>query len=240
MRNSTTPEDHRLHTEDLVSDSSPAKSTVDAKADGSHAADRSADGHRDDDRNATHHGDADHNPDRTADGDRDQGRHHSEFATADVTDPRDTDRQSGQSDRGNWDGAPTYEAQPPVDPNRSPGYPESTEQPQAGDGQRERGTPAAGEAEEPGAELFADAEVERFRGEWSKVQANFVDDPREAVRDADHLVAEVMQNLAKTFAEHKRGLEGQWQGGGDSEAHTEDLRQALRRYRSFFNQLLHT
>lgn len=91
--------------------------------------------------------------------------------------------------------------------------------------------------EEAGAELFSAEEIDRFRAEWQAVQTNFVDDPREAVRNADHLVAQVMQALATTFTEHKRELEGQWQGG--EEAHTEDLRLALRRYRSFFNQLLH-
>lgn len=85
-------------------------------------------------------------------------------------------------------------------------------------------------------ELFGGDEVERFRVEWREIQARFVDDPRDAVQGADHLVAEVMQSLASTFSDHKHELEGQWQDG--SEAQTEDLRQALRRYRTFFNQLL--
>ncbi|MBM7772301.1 hypothetical protein JOD54_002505 [Actinokineospora baliensis] len=103
---------------------------------------------------------------------------------------------------------------------------------------RESGVPVATDAEEPAAQLFTEAEVERFREQWQAIQGTFVDDPRDAVRGADHLVAEVMQVLAATFTEHKRGLEEQWQHGED--AQTEDLRQALRRYRSFFNQLLHT
>ncbi|WP_051385399.1 hypothetical protein [Actinokineospora inagensis] len=103
---------------------------------------------------------------------------------------------------------------------------------------RESGVPAATTAEEPGAQLFADDEVERFRDQWQAIQTTFVDDPQDAVRSADHLVAEVMQALAATFTEHKRGLEEQWRDGTD--AQTEDLRQALRRYRSFFNQLLHS
>jgi hypothetical protein len=84
--------------------------------------------------------------------------------------------------------------------------------------------------------LFASAEVERFRTQWREVQAAFVDSPRQAVQEADVLVAEVMQNLAATFADHKHSLESQWSGG--NEAETEELRLALRRYRSFFNQLL--
>ena len=56
-----------------------------------------------------------------------------------------------------------------------------------------------------------------------------------ALREADELVAAVIQSSASTFADHKRELESQWQQG---EAATEDLRVALRQYRSFFNQLL--
>ncbi|HEY4455870.1 MAG TPA: hypothetical protein VGN81_16270 [Pseudonocardiaceae bacterium] len=84
--------------------------------------------------------------------------------------------------------------------------------------------------------LLEDSDSERFRGRWHDVQAAFVDDPRNAVQDADQLVAELMQTLAATFAERKRSLEEQWHGGG--EAQTEDLRLALRSYRSFFDQLL--
>jgi hypothetical protein len=86
--------------------------------------------------------------------------------------------------------------------------------------------------------LLDPAEGERFRQRWNDVQARFVDDPQEAVRSADGLVAEVVQSLAQGFSDHKRGLEQAWQSGGDPE--TEDLRQALRRYRSFFDRLLST
>jgi len=65
-----------------------------------------------------------------------------------------------------------------------------------------------------------------------------VDDPREAVQNADGLVAELMQSMARGFSEHKGRLEAQWQGGGAAD--TEDLRQALQRYRSFFERLLST
>ncbi|RKT53397.1 hypothetical protein [Saccharothrix australiensis] len=97
------------------------------------------------------------------------------------------------------------------------------------------GTGAAprGDDDEP---LFTTGEADGFQGEWRALQADFVDDPRDAVRRADELVAQVIQSLATTFAEHKRSLEGQWQAGG--EADTEELRLALRRYRSFFDRLL--
>ncbi|MFD5250849.1 hypothetical protein ACFWIW_40290 [Amycolatopsis sp. NPDC058340] len=83
--------------------------------------------------------------------------------------------------------------------------------------------------------LFENVDVERFRESWQGIQTAFVDDPRRAVKEADELVAVVIQNLATTFADHKKELESAWSQG---EPATEDLRIALRRYRSFFNQLL--
>lgn len=91
--------------------------------------------------------------------------------------------------------------------------------------------------EEPEA-LLPERESEEYQKTWGEIQARFVDDPRGAVRDADGLVAEVMQTLAGTFADHKRDLESQWQQG--EQVATEDLRLALQRYRSFFGRLLRT
>jgi hypothetical protein len=76
----------------------------------------------------------------------------------------------------------------------------------------------------------------RYSGRWQDVQARFVDDPRSAVSDADGLVAEIIQQLATSFAEQRQNLEGQWSKG--SEVSTEDLRQAMMQYRSFFQRLL--
>jgi len=45
-----------------------------------------------------------------------------------------------------------------------------------------------------------------------------------------------MKRLSDNFAEERSKLEGQWDRGDD--ASTEDLRIALRRYRSFFQRLL--
>lgn len=86
--------------------------------------------------------------------------------------------------------------------------------------------------------LMSSDDSARFQQRWTDVQNQFVDDPRAAVRDADGLVAEVMQSLAAGFAEHKGALEDQW--SRDDEPDTEQLRQALHRYRSFFSRLLAT
>lgn len=95
-----------------------------------------------------------------------------------------------------------------------------------------------GHAEEKVPQLLTPEDEEGFRTRWEEVQNKFVDDPRDAVHTADALVADVMQKLAATFADHKQELEGQWNRG--EQANTEDLRQALRYYRSFFNRLLVT
>jgi hypothetical protein len=92
---------------------------------------------------------------------------------------------------------------------------------------------AADERPEP---LFAGEETLRLRSDWDSIQASFVDEPRQAVEAADRLVATAIRRLAEVFAEEKAGLEGQWDRGGD--VSTEDLRQALRRYRSFFGRVL--
>ncbi|MFJ7069603.1 hypothetical protein [Streptomyces sp. NPDC101115] len=84
--------------------------------------------------------------------------------------------------------------------------------------------------------LMESADEEGFRTRWHDIQSMFVDDPREAVHAADTLVADVMQKLAATFADHRRTLEGQWKQGEGVD--TEDLRTALRQYRSFFRRLL--
>jgi len=84
--------------------------------------------------------------------------------------------------------------------------------------------------------LFDEADAARFRDRWHEVQAGFVDDPKRSVQDADVLVAELMQSLASAFSQRKHLLEEKWREG--SSAETEDLRLALRGYRSFLDQLL--
>jgi hypothetical protein len=84
--------------------------------------------------------------------------------------------------------------------------------------------------------LFSDSDIGDLRSRWSNVQAQFVDEPRRAVANADQLVATVMQRLAEGFARERDSLETQWDSG--ETASTEDLRMALQRYRAFFNRLL--
>jgi hypothetical protein len=86
------------------------------------------------------------------------------------------------------------------------------------------------------APLFLPDVAKDFRSRWDAVQSSFVDDPRQAVRQGDELVAQVMKSLAETFSKERASLEGQLDQ--TDKASTETLRVALRRYRSFFERLL--
>jgi hypothetical protein len=83
--------------------------------------------------------------------------------------------------------------------------------------------------------LFGDL-LSGLRSRWDDVQASFVDDPRQCVQKADRLVSDVVDRLTAGFAQARSRLEQQWDRG--EEASTEDLRQALKRYREFFHRLL--
>jgi len=84
--------------------------------------------------------------------------------------------------------------------------------------------------------LFESSSAEKFRTRWLAIQSRFVDDPKASVKDADDLVADVIKGITSSFADRRGTLEKNWNGGGD--ASTEDLRQAFKQYRSFFERLL--
>lgn len=90
--------------------------------------------------------------------------------------------------------------------------------------------------EEQLAPLFLPEVTKEFRSYWETVQRGFVDDPKQAVRQGDALVDQVLKTLAETFSKERVTLEGQLDKS--DEASTETLRIALRRYRAFFERLL--
>ncbi|MFX0575785.1 hypothetical protein [Nocardia nepalensis] len=97
---------------------------------------------------------------------------------------------------------------------------------------------AAGQREIGDQPLFGDADVERLRAAWRQLQSGFVDNPHEAVTQADDLVAATVQQLSSTLAERKQSLERLWSREEDGE--TEDLRLTLRSYHAFFDRLVGT
>jgi hypothetical protein len=94
---------------------------------------------------------------------------------------------------------------------------------------------AVAEADRP-ISLFHDEETRGFRTRWDGIQTGFVDQPRAAVEQANALVGEMQKKLTDTFGAERAQLESQWSRG--QEVSTEDLRIALKRYRSFFERLL--
>jgi hypothetical protein len=104
--------------------------------------------------------------------------------------------------------------------------------------------PATGGAVDEGREaattadnvLFRAEEAESLRGRWDAIQTEFVDEPRTAVEKADNLVGDVMRRLTEGFNQERTRLEAEWSRG--ESVSTEDLRVALKRYRSFFDRLL--
>src|SRR5580698_5346993 len=71
------------------------------------------------------------------------------------------------------------------------------------------------------APLLAPDFVQEFRSRWDSVQAGFVDEPRNAVKQADELVAQAINRLAENFASARNRLEEQWDRGDD--VSTEEL-----------------
>jgi hypothetical protein len=96
--------------------------------------------------------------------------------------------------------------------------------------------PSTAATDEDATPLFSDRESKDFFSRWDALQVGFIDEPRRAVEQADSLVAGAMKRLAEIFAEERARLESQWDRGDN--VSTEDLRVAMRRYRSFFRRLL--
>ena len=96
---------------------------------------------------------------------------------------------------------------------------------------------------------------ERYREQWEAVQARFVDDPAGAVSEADVLIQSVMRDRgypvedfdtrsADLSVDHPDVVENYRAAHGIATAHargnagTEELRQAVKHYRSLFEELL--
>jgi len=96
--------------------------------------------------------------------------------------------------------------------------------------------PVAPGANETAGPLLQPEFVQDLRGRWDRIQTQFVDEPRAAVKQADELVESAIKKLSESFSEARNNLERQWDRG--DEVNTEDLRIALTKYRSFFQKLM--
>jgi hypothetical protein len=98
-------------------------------------------------------------------------------------------------------------------------------------------------------------ERQRYSEQWRSVQAHFVDEPTEAIGDADRLCQEVMdkrgypvgdfeQQAADISVDHPEVVSNYRQAHAIAQQHdrdgatTEELRQAMVHYRALFSELL--
>jgi hypothetical protein len=89
-----------------------------------------------------------------------------------------------------------------------------------------------------------------FTAQWQQIQFRFVDDPQASVTEAAEVIEQVTAKLEAAIAERQRAiaerqqaiqerqrsLRGRW--GEGAEADTETLRETLRMYRAFLDQLI--
>ncbi len=87
-----------------------------------------------------------------------------------------------------------------------------------------------------GTSYLRDGSTDESWEHWRQIQANFVDDPRNAVSEAHGLVSELVDGIVRQFESERTQLEQRWSSGED--VSTEDLRRCLQRYRDFFGRLL--
>jgi len=95
-------------------------------------------------------------------------------------------------------------------------------------------TPSDDRASFTGGSLVRDPTA--LRRQWESVQVGLVDDPRRAVEAAEGLVSIVVEELVDNVRQQRQALEASWSEGSDRSIN--DLRQAFRRYRAFFERLL--
>jgi hypothetical protein len=96
-------------------------------------------------------------------------------------------------------------------------------------------------------------ERDRFADQWHRVQGEFVDNPLQAIQDADRLVSELMLARGYPMADFERRAEDlsvdhphvvqNYRGAHEialrrEQASTEDLRRGLVYYRDLFDELL--
>ncbi|MFI2435597.1 hypothetical protein [Streptomyces sp. NPDC018693] len=99
--------------------------------------------------------------------------------------------------------------------------------------------------ESPHAPLLPRDESDRLTTRLQHAVAEFVDHPREAVEEADHVLEELTTRVSDAMSNRRRTLRGSWQLADTGEdrteptAETEQLRLVLQDYRELTERLLH-
>lgn len=78
--------------------------------------------------------------------------------------------------------------------------------------------------------------IAELQHRWLVTQAQLLDDPRDAVREAGLLIGDALQFLTATYAGHRDRIERMWKN--DDSLSTDELREIMRRYRALFQHVL--
>jgi hypothetical protein len=140
----------------------------------------------------------------------------------------ETENRGTYDDRGAYENGGTYEGLPEATSSRTRQVQDPAVHQQAG-----TNGGMAGSGRSSGT-LLQDPQALRQR--WESVQVGFVDNPREAVGDAEQLVSSAIGEIVNLFRHQRENLETSWTEGG--EPSTDDLRAAFQNYRDFFGRLL--
>jgi len=175
--------------------------------------------------------------------------------------PDPPDRLSAADDSADWDEltpAETGQVPPPADVlvvGRPIGAPPPSGPPYGGRPAERPATPSPERSAEPagapaappepahgggGETIIESGAADGFHARWRDVQFGFVDDPGEAVRQADEMADEVVRSFTDALAARKRALEDDWRSQRDAPPDTERLRLIVRAYRQFVDRLLTT
>lgn len=84
-------------------------------------------------------------------------------------------------------------------------------------------------------QLLADDDRTALRDRWVRIEERFVDDPAAAVRAADELVEQTIDQIRASLDDRRTTTRAGW--AEIDEATTEQLREALHRYEVLFGQL---
>lgn len=119
----------------------------------------------------------------------------------------------------------------PHDAHEEPA-PESTRRPAVGAERHE--LPAETGLEER-ISVLATEEARALEERWRSIASAFVDAPRSAVAQADELTGDLIERVMQALSDERATLHAALE---DASLSTEELRQALRRYRTLFERLL--
>ncbi|OUD00817.1 hypothetical protein [Streptomyces swartbergensis] len=146
----------------------------------------------------------------------------------------------GETALGTGHGSTPHGIDDPTHRTTGKGTPETSRTPVASET-----SPTSGTSGAHGTHLLPHDESDKLASQLHHAVAEFVDAPRAAVEEADHVLEEIAARFTEAVTQRRRTLRHSWQSveGGQgkpvSSGDTEQLRLALKDYRELAERLLH-